>query len=109
MIRFCVFLQVFGILPTGAAFVVRTNLALSTSSSLHAKSSRKSASSEEPGQGQDPAKQTALNGVLNQIERLYGRGSIVKLGDADSMRVSCIGSGSLTLDAAMGGGYPKGR
>lgn len=58
----------------------------------------------------DPAKQAALDGVLNQIERSYGRGSILKLGDADSMRVDSISSGSLTLDAALGGGgFPKGR
>jgi recombination protein RecA len=57
----------------------------------------------------DPAKRAALDGVLNQIERAYGRGSIVKLGDADSMKVDSIGSGALTLDAALGGGYPKGR
>jgi recombination protein RecA len=57
----------------------------------------------------DPAKRAALDGVLNQIERNYGRGSIVKLGDADNMKVDTIGSGSLTLDAALGGGFPKGR
>lgn len=57
----------------------------------------------------DPSKQAALNGVLNQIEKNYGRGSIVKLGDADHMKVDCIGSGALTLDVALGGGYPKGR
>lgn len=60
--------------------------------------------------GIDPAKKAALDGVLHQIERSYGRGSIVKLGDADHMTVDCIGSGSLTLDVALGGGgYPKGR
>lgn len=57
----------------------------------------------------DPAKRAALDGVLNQIERSYGRGSIVKLGDADHMKIDCVGSGSLTLDAALGGGFPKGR
>ena len=57
----------------------------------------------------DPAKRAALDGVLNKIERAYGRGSIVKLGEADSMVVASIGSGSLALDAALGGGYPKGR
>ena len=35
--------------------------------------------------------------MLQRIERNYGRGSIVKLGDADRMVVDCIGSGSLTL------------
>ena len=43
------------------------------------------------------AKKAALDGVLQQIERSYGRGSIVKLGDAKNMVVDCIGSGSLTL------------
>lgn len=57
----------------------------------------------------NPAKQAALDGVLQRIERNYGRGSIVKLGDADRMVVDCVGSGSMTLDAALGGGYPKGR
>ena len=57
----------------------------------------------------DPAKRAALDGVLNQIERSYGRGSIVKLGDADNMIVDSISSGALTLDAALGGGFPKGR
>jgi recombination protein RecA len=55
------------------------------------------------------AKRAALDGVLHQIERSYGRGSIVKLGDADHMQVESISTGSLTLDAAIGGGYPKGR
>jgi hypothetical protein len=57
----------------------------------------------------DPAKRAALDGVLNQIERSYGRGSIVKLGDAANMVVESISTGALTLDAALGGGFPKGR
>jgi len=59
----------------------------------------------------DPAKQAALEGVLNQIERSYGRGSIVRLGDdAANRQIECLGSGSLTLDVALGGrGYPRGR
>ena len=56
----------------------------------------------------DPAKRAALDGVLNQIERTYGRGSVVKLGDAGNMVVDCVGSGAPTLDFALGGGYPKG-
>ena len=35
--------------------------------------------------------------MLQQIERSYGRGSILKLGDAGGMTVDCIGSGALTL------------
>lgn len=58
----------------------------------------------------DPAKRAALDGVLTQIERSYGRGSIVQLGSADHMEVASISSGALTLDAALGGGgFPKGR
>ena len=57
----------------------------------------------------NPAKKAALDGVLQRIERNYGRGSVVMLGDADRMVVDCFGSGSMTLDTALGGGYPKGR
>jgi len=51
----------------------------------------------------------ALGLVLNQIERNFGKGSIVRLGDASRMRVETINTGALTLDLALGGGYPKGR
>ena len=57
----------------------------------------------------DPAKRAALQGVLTQIERNYGRGSVVRLGDASHMVVDSTPTGSLTLDAALGGGFPKGR
>ncbi len=50
-----------------------------------------------PSNRVDPSKLAALDGVMNQIERSYGRGSIVKLGDADHMVVDCIGTGALTL------------
>ena len=51
----------------------------------------------------------ALNLVLSQIERNFGKGSIMRLGDASRMRVETISTGALTLDLALGGGYPKGR
>ncbi|MBF2005065.1 recombinase RecA [Chlorogloeopsis fritschii PCC 9212] len=54
-------------------------------------------------------KQKALNMVLNQIERTFGKGTIMRLGDATRMRVETIPSGALTLDLALGGGLPKGR
>lgn len=54
-------------------------------------------------------KQKALNLVLNQIERSFGKGAIVRLGDASRMKVETIPSGALTLDLALGGGIPKGR
>jgi len=54
-------------------------------------------------------KQKALSLVLNQIERNFGKGAIMRLGDATRMRVETIPSGALTLDLALGGGLPKGR
>ncbi|AFY76240.1 MAG: recombinase RecA [Hydrococcus sp. C42_A2020_068] len=57
----------------------------------------------------NPDKEKALSLVLNQIERNFGKGSIMRLGDASQMRVETISSGSLTLDLALGGGLPKGR
>ena len=51
----------------------------------------------------------ALGLVLNQIERNFGKGSIMRLGDASRMRVETTPTGALTLDLALGGGYPKGR
>lgn len=59
--------------------------------------------------GDNPEKQKALNLVLTQIERSFGKGAIVRLGDATRMKVETIPSGALTLDIALGGGLPKGR
>ena len=95
--------------------VPAANSFVATPTSQHAKlaselQARKSSKAdEEDASRMDPAKRAALDGVLNQIERSYGRGSIVKLGDADNMVVESISTGALTLDAALGGGYPKGR
>lgn len=57
----------------------------------------------------NPDKEKALSLVLSQIERSFGKGSIMRLGDATRMRIETIPSGSLTLDLALGGGLPKGR
>jgi recombination protein RecA len=57
----------------------------------------------------NPDKDKALGLVLNQIERSFGKGSIMRLGDATRMRVETVPSGALTLDLALGGGLPKGR
>jgi len=54
-------------------------------------------------------KQKALSMVLNQIERNFGKGSIMRLGEANRMQVATIPTGALTLDLALGGGLPKGR
>lgn len=57
----------------------------------------------------NPDKEKALNLVLNQIERNFGKGSIMRLGDAAQMKVETIPTGAYTLDIALGGGLPKGR
>jgi len=54
-------------------------------------------------------KEKASSLVVRQIERNFGKGSIMRLGDASKMRVESISTGALTLDLALGGGYPKGR
>lgn len=52
----------------------------------------------------------ALEETLRAIEKQYGKGSIMKLGDRATVEVDSISSGSLSIDMALGvGGYPKGR
>ena len=59
--------------------------------------------------GANAERDKALGLVLNQIERNFGKGSIMRLGDASRMRIETSPTGALTLDLALGGGYPKGR
>ena len=55
-------------------------------------------------------RQAALDMALKQIEKQFGKGSIMKLGEQAERRVSTVSSGSLALDVALGvGGYPRGR
>jgi recombination protein RecA len=55
-------------------------------------------------------RQAALEMALRQIEKQFGKGSIMKLGEKADSKVSTVPSGSLALDAALGvGGYPRGR
>jgi recombination protein RecA len=54
-------------------------------------------------------KSKALGLALETIEKQFGKGSIMKLGDAHATKVECIPTGSLSLDLALGGGIPKGR
>ncbi|WP_448245689.1 recombinase RecA [Thalassotalea agariperforans] len=58
----------------------------------------------------DQNKEKALSAALSQIERQFGKGSIMKLGENRSMDVETISTGSLGLDVALGaGGLPLGR
>lgn len=54
-------------------------------------------------------KNKALGLALDQIEKQFGKGSIMKLGESQKVNVECISTGSLSLDIALGGGIPKGR
>ncbi len=55
-------------------------------------------------------KSKALETALSQIERQFGKGTVMRLGDEPKVPVEVIPSGSLALDAALGiGGYPRGR
>jgi recombination protein RecA len=54
-------------------------------------------------------KSKALGLALEQIEKQFGKGSIMKLGEAHRTAVECVPTGSLSLDIALGGGIPKGR
>ena len=58
----------------------------------------------------DENKKKALEAAMAQIEKQYGKGSIMKLGDNAKMNVEAVPTGSLGLDLALGvGGIPKGR
>ncbi|MBE6637879.1 MAG: recombinase RecA [Ruminococcaceae bacterium] len=58
---------------------------------------------------QDP-KGKALDTAISQIEKKYGAGTIMRLGEGNSLEVSAVSTGSLTLDLALGvGGLPRGR
>jgi recombination protein RecA len=55
-------------------------------------------------------RRAALDNALRQIEKQFGKGSIMKLGESTHMQVETISSGSLALDIALGiGGFPRGR
>src|SRR5690606_10269807 len=58
----------------------------------------------------DVNKEKALSAALAQIERQFGKGSMMRLGDSESLAIPAISTGSLGLDIALGiGGLPRGR
>jgi recombination protein RecA len=70
----------------------------------------KSAKSIDDSDGSESDERKMLGNALGQIEKAFGKGSIMKLSDNASMTVSGIGTGSLSLDLALGGmGFPRGR
>ena len=58
----------------------------------------------------DANRQKALDQALKNIEKNFGKGAIMRLGEQADVKVETIPSGSLALDVALGiGGYPRGR
>jgi len=58
----------------------------------------------------NPEKLKAVEGAIQQIEKQFGKGSIMKLGSSTIQKIDVIPTGALTLDIALGvGGYPRGR
>ena len=71
---------------------------------------KKTEKSEMPAKATtDEGKLKALGLAMDQITKQFGDGSIMKLGEAHKVNVELIPSGALSLDLALGGGYPKGR
>ena len=62
----------------------------------------------ESSRGTD-GREMALQNVLQQIDSQFGKGSVVRLGEEPAQKVETVSTGSVTLDLAMGGGFPKGR
>jgi recombination protein RecA len=60
-------------------------------------------------ENQDKDRLAAVDMAVEQIEKQFGKGSIMKLGEATRVAVQTISTGSVSLDIALGGGMPKGR
>ncbi len=75
-----------------------------------AKSSTNNAAAGTSGNGADPGRKRALEQAVTQIERAFGKGSIMRLDDDPTTVVPGISTGSISLDLALGGrGIPRGR
>lgn len=74
-----------------------------------AKKSQQEVAAKETTGKMDDGKSKALSLAMEQITKQFGDGSIMKLGEAKKVDVELLPSGALSLDLALGGGYPKGR
>ncbi len=67
-------------------------------------------STQEISQKQASDRNRALDAALGQIEKQFGKGAVMKLGERTAMQVESISTGALSLDLALGfGGVPRGR
>ena len=77
---------------------------------IYMKQSTKKATKQAVAVDGGDAKKKALDTAITQIEKAYGKGTIIKMGENPKMNVSTVSTGSLTLDLALGvGGLPRGR
>ncbi len=68
------------------------------------------ASTQTDGNGIDPSRLKSLESALQQIERSFGKGSIMRLGEEAKVDIETVSTGSISIDMALGiGGLPKGR
>ena len=75
-----------------------------------AETKKKGADKTVPTAGKNEDRRKALENALQQIEKNYGKGAVMRLGQNVGMNVECIPTGSMALDAALGiGGLPRGR
>lgn len=73
------------------------------------KESKKQGADQSVNRDEKDGRMKAVELAISQIEKQFGSGSIMKLGDAHKIDVKTIPSGSMSLDLALGGGYPQGR
>jgi recombination protein RecA len=84
-----------------------------TGKTLNKKSTKSRVSNKDQkkeGMTMDSNKDKALEAALSQIERQFGKGTVMRMGDRERVKIPSISTGSLGLDIALGiGGLPKGR
>lgn len=74
------------------------------------KTEKKTTKAKDKQEGAESSGKTkALSMAMDSIEKQYGKGSIMRLGEGFGQQIESIPSGSLSLDIALGGGIPKGR
>ena len=70
----------------------------------------KSRNPQQVSRVSEEGREKALDAVLAQIDKNYGKGAVMRLGDKEAVKVETISTGALSLDAALGiGGLPRGR
>jgi len=69
----------------------------------------KTTKADKGGSATNEGKMKALGLAMDQITKQFGDGSIMKLGESHKVDVELVSSGALSLDLALGGGYPRGR